>query len=129
MTLQTLLVACVVLWVLDVPRMVFNLSFYTEQLLAVTLGLTLALAFTTETSRKNKPFDLAGAIASAVIVVYLVYSYRRDGGIDGPPSRGLPRRWPGPSRRGASRSRTGSTGSAWRPRSGSAPTSPSATRR
>ena len=32
MTLQTLLVACVVLWVLDVPRMVFNLSFYTEQL-------------------------------------------------------------------------------------------------
>ena len=28
--------------------------------LAVTLGLTLALAFTTETSRKNKPFDLGG---------------------------------------------------------------------
>ena len=38
MTLQALLVACVVLWVLDVPRKVFNLSFYTEQLLAVTLG-------------------------------------------------------------------------------------------
>ena len=89
MTLQTLLVACVVLWVLDVPRMVFNLSFYTEQLLAVTLGLTLALAFTTETSRKHKPFDLAGAIASAVIVVYLVYSYRRDGGIVWPAVAGL----------------------------------------
>ena len=89
MTLQTLLVACVVLWVLDVPRMVFNLSFYTEQLLAVTLGLTLALAFTTETSRKHTPFDLAGAIASAVIVVYLIYSYRRDGGIVWPAVAGL----------------------------------------
>ena len=88
-TLQTLLVACVVLWVLDVPRMVFNLSFYTEQLLAVTLGLTLALAFTTETSRKHTPFDLAGAIASAVIVVYLIYSYRRDGGIAWPAVAGL----------------------------------------
>ena len=50
MTLQALLVACVVLWVLDVPRQVFNVSFYTEQLLAVTLGLTLALAFIAETS-------------------------------------------------------------------------------
>ena len=36
--IQALLVACVVLWVLDVPRQVFNVSFYTEQLLAVTLG-------------------------------------------------------------------------------------------
>jgi TRAP transporter 4TM/12TM fusion protein len=89
MTLQTLLVACVVLWVLDVPRLVFNVSFYTEQLLAVTLGLTLALAFTTETSRKHTPFDLAGAIASAVIVVYLIYSYRRDGGIVWPAVAGL----------------------------------------
>ena len=34
--IQALLVACVVLWVLDVPRQVFNVSFYTEQLLAVT---------------------------------------------------------------------------------------------
>ena len=89
MTLQTLLVACVVLWVLDVPRLVFNVSFYTEQLLAVTLGLTLALAFTTETSRKHTPFDLAGAIASAVIVIYLIYSYRRDGEIVWPAVAGL----------------------------------------
>src|SRR5258707_13870284 len=36
--LQALLVACVVLWVLDVPRQLLNVSFYTEQLLAVTLG-------------------------------------------------------------------------------------------
>jgi hypothetical protein len=89
MTLQTLLVGCVVFWVLDVPRLVFNVSFYTEQLLAVTLGLTLALAFTTETSRKHTPFDLAGAIASAVIVVYLIYSYHRDGEIVWPAVAGL----------------------------------------
>ena len=50
--IQALLVACVVLWVLDVPRQLLNVSFYTEQLLAVTLGLTLALAFITETSRQ-----------------------------------------------------------------------------
>ena len=42
--LQALLVAAVVLWVLDVPRRVFNLAFYTEQLLTVCLGLSLALA-------------------------------------------------------------------------------------
>ena len=30
---QSLLVASVVLWVLDIPRQVFNVSFYTEQLL------------------------------------------------------------------------------------------------
>ena len=44
-SLQALLVVCVVLWVLDVPRQAFRLAFYTEQLLTVCLGLTLALAF------------------------------------------------------------------------------------
>ena len=49
--LQALLVACVVFWVMDVPRRVFDVSFYTEQLLTVCLGLTLALAFMVETQR------------------------------------------------------------------------------
>ena len=43
-TLQSLLVAAVVLWVLDFPRRLFGGAFYTEQLLTVCLGLTLALA-------------------------------------------------------------------------------------
>ena len=60
MTIQALLVACVVLWVLDVPRQVFGLSFYTEQLLSVTLGLTLALAFITEAAHKPGAIDLGG---------------------------------------------------------------------
>ncbi len=56
--LQALLVGCVVLWVLDIPRQVLGISFYTEQLLAVTLGLTLALAFITESVRQPGPIDL-----------------------------------------------------------------------
>ena len=43
--LQALLLACVVGWALDLPRRAFGLSFYTEQLLAVCLGLSLALSF------------------------------------------------------------------------------------
>ena len=50
--LQAALIAVVVLWVLDVPRQVFDISFYTEQLLTVCLGLTLALAFIAGEPRK-----------------------------------------------------------------------------
>jgi TRAP transporter 4TM/12TM fusion protein len=73
--LQALLIACVVLWVLDVPRRVFNVSLYTEQLLSVTLGLVLALAFVAETKRQPTAFDLGGACAVVAIVVYLIYHY------------------------------------------------------
>src|SRR5882757_2251831 len=68
--LQALLVGCVVLWVLDVPRQVLHVSFYTEQLLAVTLGLTLALAFVTETRREPTSVDLGGVSAVVAIVAY-----------------------------------------------------------
>jgi TRAP transporter 4TM/12TM fusion protein len=89
MAIQALLVACVVLWVLDVPRQVFGMSFYTEQLLAVTLGLTLALAFVTEAAHKPGAFDLGGAITVLTILAYLVYSYHRDGTIVWPAAAGL----------------------------------------
>ena len=71
--LQGLLVACVVLWVLDVPRQVFNVSFYTEQLLTICLGLTLALAFVVETQREYRAIDPAGAIAVFTILAYIAY--------------------------------------------------------
>jgi TRAP transporter 4TM/12TM fusion protein len=74
--LQGLLVACVVLWVLDVPRQVFNVSFYTEQLLTACLGLTLALAFVVETQREYRAVDLAGAIAAVTILGYIAYRFR-----------------------------------------------------
>ena len=82
--LQALLVACVVLWVLDVPRQVFNVSFYTEQLLTVCLGLTLALAFVSDTARPPAKFDWGGVIASVAIVAYIVFRYHRSG--DLPPA-------------------------------------------
>lgn len=73
--IQSLLVACVVLWVLDVPRQILNVSFYTEQLLAVTLGLTLALAFIAETGRRPKAVDSGGLTLACVIIAYLIYNY------------------------------------------------------
>ena len=57
--IQGLLVGCVVLWVCDVPRQVLGVSFYTEQLLSVTLGLTLALAFIAESVRRPSKIDPA----------------------------------------------------------------------
>ncbi|MFN3657277.1 MAG: TRAP transporter permease [Pseudolabrys sp.] len=42
---QALLLICVVGWVIDLPRRVFGLSLYSEQLLAVCLGLSLAISF------------------------------------------------------------------------------------
>ena len=73
--LQSLLVACVVLWVTDVPRTVFGLSLYTEQMLTVCLGLTMALAFVTETQPQYRPVDPAGAIAVVTILIYIAYRF------------------------------------------------------
>ena len=39
---QSILVTVVVLWVLDIPRRVFGAGIYLEQVLTVSLGLTLA---------------------------------------------------------------------------------------
>ena len=96
--LQALLVACVVLWVLDVPRQVFNVSFYTEQLLTVRLGLTLALAFVAETSRQPSAIDLGrrprvGRDRHLHRLPLLPPGARSPGRW----SPRWPRRWPGPS--------------------------------
>ena len=79
--LQALLVAAVVLWVLEVPRRVFDVGLYTEQLLLVCLGLTLALAYVTEPSRGRSRFDWSGGAASVGIAAYLVYRYIGQGGL------------------------------------------------
>ena len=73
--LQSLLVGCVVLWVCDVPRQLLGISFYTEQLLAVTLGLTLALAFVSESLRQPSAIDSGGVCAVLAILIYLAYHY------------------------------------------------------
>jgi TRAP transporter 4TM/12TM fusion protein len=78
--LQALLVAVVVLWVLDVPRQAFNLAFYTEQLLAVCLGLSLALAFVAEQTQRAR-FDWAGAAAFVGLTAYAVFRQVRSGDV------------------------------------------------
>lgn len=78
--LQGALVAAVVLWVMDVPRRVLGLAFYTEQLLTVCLGLALALAFVTERARLSR-FDWAGAAASVALGGYIVFRHGRSGDV------------------------------------------------
>jgi TRAP transporter 4TM/12TM fusion protein len=73
--LQALLLICVVGWVLDIPRRVLGLAFYTEQLLAVCMGLALALCFIGGGMRQPSRFDWGGAIASFGIAAYLVYRF------------------------------------------------------
>jgi TRAP transporter 4TM/12TM fusion protein len=73
--LQAALVAAVVLWVLDIPRQFFGISFYTEQLLTVCLGLTMALAYVAEAQRKPATIDPAGAIAIVTTLIYIAYRF------------------------------------------------------
>jgi TRAP transporter 4TM/12TM fusion protein len=72
---QSLLVAAVVLWVLDIPRSVFGIGFYTEQFLTICLGLTLALAYIADTSRPRNVLDWAAVIASLVLCGYVALRY------------------------------------------------------
>jgi TRAP transporter 4TM/12TM fusion protein len=73
--LQGLLLFCVVVWVIDLPRRLFGLSFYTEQLLAVCLGLSLALSFIAGSKRPPNLFDWAGAALSIIICLYITIRY------------------------------------------------------
>ncbi len=74
--LQAILLASVVGWVLDLPRRLFGVSFYTEQLLAVCLGLSLAISFI------NGKFPWrwvgwASAIVALVICGYIAARYEK----------------------------------------------------
>jgi TRAP transporter 4TM/12TM fusion protein len=60
-------------WVLDIPRRTFGLAFYTEQLLAVCMGISLALCFVSSSARKPARFDAGGAMAAIGLAAYLVY--------------------------------------------------------
>ena len=73
--LQALLLACIVGWVLDLPRRLFGVSFYTEQLLAVCLGIALALSFVARRDRAPHWAEWLGAAASIAICVYITVRY------------------------------------------------------
>ncbi len=72
--LQALLLLCVVSWVLDLPRRLFGVGLYTEQVLAICLGLALALIYV---SGKSKPrwFDWTAAAVALAICSYIAYRY------------------------------------------------------
>jgi hypothetical protein len=72
-TLQALLLICVVGWVLDVPRRTLGVAFYTEQLLAVCMGLSLALCFISGSTRPPTRIDWGGALATFGIGAYIAY--------------------------------------------------------
>jgi len=64
--LQAALLVCVVGWVLDLPRRLFGVAFYTEQLLSVCLGLSLALAFINATFPKRWIGAIAASLALGI---------------------------------------------------------------
>ena len=72
---QSLLVAVVVLWVLDLPRRVLGVSFYVEQMLSISLGLTIALAFIAEVDRKRHWSDWVAVVAGLVTCTYIAVRY------------------------------------------------------
>ena len=72
---QGALILAVVVWVLDLPQRLFGLSFYTEQLLAICLGLALALSFISTRKRAPRWFDWIGAFASLGICLYITIRY------------------------------------------------------
>ena len=74
--LQGLLIFCVVAWVIDLPRRLLGLAFYTEQLLAIALGLSLSVAFLGERPKQTTSVDWGGVIASIAICAFMILRYR-----------------------------------------------------
>jgi TRAP transporter 4TM/12TM fusion protein len=72
---QSLLVVVVVVWVLDLPRRLLGVSFYVEQMLAVALGLTVALSFIAETGRRRHWSDWVAVVAALVLCGYIAARY------------------------------------------------------
>jgi TRAP transporter 4TM/12TM fusion protein len=72
--LQALLLVCVIGWVLGLPGKVLGVSLYTEQLLAIALGLSVALAFIGG-QRRPRWFDWAGALLALAICAYIAIRY------------------------------------------------------
>jgi len=73
--LQGLLILCVSGWVLDIPRRYFGAAFYTEQLLAVCLGISLALALLSGRDGRPRWFDWTGAALALAICGYIAVRY------------------------------------------------------
>ncbi|MGI8526258.1 MAG: TRAP transporter permease [Pseudolabrys sp.] len=71
---QAAMLICVVGWVLDFPRRLLGISLYTEQLLAVCLGLALAISFING-KFPQRWIGWAGAILALAICGYITARY------------------------------------------------------
>ncbi len=72
--LQALLLTCVIGWVLDLPNRLFHVGLYTEQMLAIALGLGLALIYLSGRDRPHV-LDWLFAGVSLVICSYIAVRY------------------------------------------------------
>lgn len=72
--LQALLVASVVAWVLDLPRQIFGVAFYTEQFLTMVLGLALGLAYLSG-DRRPQWWEWAAAVLALALCGYIAVRY------------------------------------------------------
>ena len=70
--LQAALIACVVGWVLDLPRALLGLNLYGEQLFITVLGLALALCYLNTARRAWDPLLGLGGLA---LCLYVAYAY------------------------------------------------------
>jgi TRAP transporter 4TM/12TM fusion protein len=75
-TLQALLVACVVLWVLDLQRSVLGMVLYTEQMVLAVLGLAIAICFLS-TKPKPRPWHIGAAAGGLALCLHLAWRYPR----------------------------------------------------
>ena len=73
--LQAALLVAIVGWVLDVPRRLLGMSFYTEQLLAVCLGIGLAMSFVARRDREPSWLEWTAAVLSLGICAYITIRY------------------------------------------------------
>jgi TRAP transporter 4TM/12TM fusion protein len=80
LVLQTLLVATVVAWVLDLPREWFGVSLYTEQFLVTVIGFAVAIAYLTEPAHPRFAdrvcwWDMAAAALGLALCLYIAWRY------------------------------------------------------
>jgi len=78
--LQTLIVAAVIAWVLDLPRGWFGISLYTEQFLITVIGFALALAYLTTPAHPRFAgripwWDKAAAALGLALCLYTAWRY------------------------------------------------------